>query len=174
MTWDPLTSPIDWFLLAGKKSPGLSAIDRPNSPRKWDEQSSFGWSGATLRFAGIGLSKYSIRVRLYTKEDWRIWNEEFEPLLLRPPAGKKPRAQVIWHPFLLAKQIFATVIEDVVGPEQVDDGVWEHVIECKQYRERRYQLAKPDAVKDEPKDPVDALIDQKADVARGLMAELAK
>ena len=174
MTWNPLQTPVDFAILSGVKTPGIAVVLGANSPRKWEELQSFGWSGATLRFAGVGLSVFSIKVRLYTVADWAAWNEQMEPLLLRPPSGKKPRALACWHPFLLAKQIFACIVEDVEGPEQVEDGVWEHTIKCKQYRERRFQLAKPAAVKDEPKDPVDDLIEQKTDVARGLMKDLGQ
>lgn len=174
MTWNPLANPIDWYLLVGKKSPGISEVVGANSPRKWDEQQSFGWSGATLRFAGLGLSKFEIKTRLYTRAEWDDWNQNFEPLLARPLVGKKPKAMMIWHPFLTSKQIFAVVVVDIVGPVQIEPGVWEHTVQYVQYRERRFQLAKPDAVKDTPKDPIDQVIDRKRETVEQLMAELAK
>lgn len=173
-SWDPITQPIDYFILTNKKSPGIGEIVGANSPRKWDEQQSFGWSGATLRFAGLGLSKFDAKVRLYTVADWAAWNDDFEPLMIKPPAGRKPKALNIWHPFLVSKQIFSVVVADVIGPVQIDDGVWEHTIQFVQHRERRFQLAKPDAAKAEPKDPIDALIDQRAAVAQNLLDQLGQ
>lgn len=174
MTWDPITNPVDYFLLVNKKSPGIAEIVGANSPRKWDEQQSFGWSGATLRFAGLGLAKFEAKVRLYTKAEWADWKENFEPILLRPPTGKKPKALLIWHPFLVDKQIFMVVVADVIGPTQIESGVWEHTIQFVQYRERRFQLAKPDAAKDTPKDPIDQVIDNKRAIAEDLLEQLAK
>jgi len=99
MSWDPLNLPIDAFILADQVSPGLAEIVGASSPRKWDERKSYALSGASLVFRGVGLARFTARIRLYTPEHWGHWHA-WKSLVVRPPAGERPKSLDIWHPIL--------------------------------------------------------------------------
>lgn len=143
MAWNPLDDPIDHFLLAGKKSPGIAELLGLASPRKWDEKKGYGTSGATIVYAGDGLAKFSAKIFLTTTEDWDAWHA-FAPLVEKAPDGSKPKALDIWHPQCEQKGIRSVVVEDVVGPARDgDDGRWVVEVKFIQYRAPKPALAKP-------------------------------
>lgn len=178
MTWNPLgESPSretptrpgdgDQIWLTQRWSPGLCDITGANSPREWEERKGYGFSGALVVFRGIGLARFSVKFRLYTSQDWIDW-ANFKPLVDKPPLGKRPRAQDIWHPLLVDQGIYSVVVEDLGQPEQTADGEWTIEVKLVEYRSPKYALSKPDGVTASPADPreleIEKLTKQNSDV----------
>lgn len=159
MVWDPLSQPVDYIKLGGQKSPGLAEVLGATSPRKWDERGGYGLSGSTVVFRGVGLCKFSVKLKLYTEEDWADW-AAWKPLVDKPPLGTRARAQDIWHPLLEQLGVAAAVVEEVSQPEQTNDGEWTVSIKFIEFRRPKVALAKPDGAKATPADPIDTNVIQ--------------
>ena len=155
--WDPLRKPINRVTFAGMPTPGVATISGAGTPRRWDERESYGWSGAYIVYHGLNLSHFSVRVRLYTEQHWRDWHA-FQPLVQRQPLGKRQFPIDVAHPILVMLGIHSVVVEDVLQPDQVEDGVWEIEIKLIEYRSPRLALAAAEATKAEAADPEDAII----------------
>lgn len=124
MPWVPLTEPVDTIDVAGRTSPGLCEVLGAGSPREWQERRGIGLSGARLAFRGLKLSHFTVRIRLYSEEDWEAWHA-WKDVVQRPPVGTRPRALDVAHPVLEDCGIASAVVEDVKAPEELDDtGVW--------------------------------------------------
>lgn len=159
MAWDPLSSPVDYFLLANQKSPGIAELVGASSPRKWDERGGYGLSGSTVVFRGVGLSRFSFKIRLYTEQDWSDWFA-WKPLVDRPPLGERPKALGISYPLLEQLGVTAVVVEEVSQAEQTNPGEWTITIKFIEFRKPKVALAKPEGAKATPADPVDVVIEQ--------------
>lgn len=133
MTWDPQLDPVDYVEIAGRRSPGIAEVIGAGSPRQWDEARGPGLSGARLRFRGLRLSHFIIRITLRETVDFEGW-EAWRDVVQRPPLGERPRAQDIVHPVLEDAGIRSAVVEDVSGLEQIDDGVWTVEIKMIEHR----------------------------------------
>jgi hypothetical protein len=161
MTWDPITQPVDYILLANKRSPGFADVSGATSPRKYDELKGHGQSGATLVFLGIAPAKFTVKLRLYTVQDWADW-DAWRPLVDKAPGGKKPTALDIWHPHLVPLGIKSVVVESISQPEQTGEGEWTIEIVFLPYIEPTPARAKPKGSKASaaaPVDPVDQEIE---------------
>lgn len=170
MTWNPLDEPMDKIWLAQQWSPGICDISGANSPREWEERKGYGLSGAIVIFRGVGLAHFSVKLRLYTTQDWNEW-AAFKPLVDRPPYGRRPRALDIWHPILVDQGIYAVGIEDLGQPDQTADGEWTIEIKMVEYRFPKYALAKPEGAAATPKDPFEEQIEALTARAAALLAE---
>lgn len=159
MTWDPITVPIDYALLGGRKTPGLAELVGASALLRWDERKGYGLSGATLVFRGAGLAKFTLRLRLSSARDWADWHA-WKSVVAAPPLGKRARALDIVHPLLADLDITAVVVSEVLQPEQVEDGVWKIDIKLLQWRKPKVSLAKPESAQATPVDPVDRIIEQ--------------
>jgi len=170
MAFDPFVTPIDHFLLSGQKSPGTARIVGASSPRKWDERAGYGLSGSFSVYLGRRLAKFDAVITLVDSADWAAW-QAFKPLVDRAPNGKRPRALDIWHPWLADLDIKAAGVEDVLQPDEPDDGSKIITIKFIEFRAPRITLAKPEAAsRKESNDPVDKLIEKLTDQVQ----ELAK
>ncbi len=158
MSWDPNTDPVDFVMLGGKRSPGLAEIVNADSPRRWDERKGYGLSGAIIIFRGVMLSHFVIRLTLVTSQDWADWYA-WKPIVDKPPFGTRPKALDIVHPITEGLGIKACGIENVGQPVQSDDGLWLVDIKCIEYRRPEIALAKPEASKAAPLDPIDQRIE---------------
>jgi hypothetical protein len=157
--WNPLDSPQDYIRLAGLKSPGLAEIDGADAPRAWDVRVGMGLSGAWVVFKGNRLSKFKVRFKLYTSEDWTLWNA-WRALVQKPPSGVRPKALAIQHPQLDALDIKAVVVENCDAGRQTDNGEWTFTVDFLEWRAPTPALAKPDASKPQPIDPIDETIER--------------
>jgi hypothetical protein len=126
---NPIDTPVDQARLGGVLTPGYCEVVGASSPRNYEEMGGGGWSGALVIFKGLKPSHFSLRLTLYTTDDWNAWIK-FRPLVHKPPIGKRPAALDIVHPFLADCGITSCVIEDVRAPDQVDHGVWMVEIMC--------------------------------------------
>jgi hypothetical protein len=147
MTWDPITSPCDYILLASKKSPGIAEVRGASSPRKWDERDGVGITGAALVFKGRGLAHFSVVLRLYSAQDWQDWHA-WKPIVDKLPTsrgeGNDSGTLAIWHPLLQTLDIKAVGVAEVMQPDQTGDGEWSIEIKFVEWRAPKYALAKPE------------------------------
>lgn len=159
MSFNPITSPVDYILLANRRSPGLATLSNVSSPRNWDERRGFALSGASVVFRGIGLARPIVTLRLVSSADFDAWHE-WRELVQRPPIGERGHAQDIWHPILEDLEIVSVVVEDVAQPNQVEDGVWDIVIKFIEFRRPVVTLETVGSSETTPTDPVDRYIDE--------------
>lgn len=169
MTWDPITDPVDYVMLAGRRTPGLAELTGFASPRRWDERRGYALSGSTVVFRGIGLARGKLVIRLYSEQDWADWHA-FAPVVQRPPPMERPRALEIVHPITEGLGVRAVVVEDVTQPTQTGHGEWTIEITLLEFRRPTIALAVPDAAQEQPVDPVDRYIEQ----LTGQVQELAR
>jgi hypothetical protein len=159
--WNPLDEPTDKVIMAHKPTPGLADIVGANSPRDWDEMRGYALSGARLRFRGIKLCHFSVKLRLYTTQDFDDWLA-FKPIVDKPPLGRLPRAIDVSHPILIERGIGAAVVEDLIGPDQTDDGEWTIEIKLIEFRKPKRTISTPEASAATPVDPIDQRIGDRA------------
>jgi hypothetical protein len=159
VSFNPISSPVDYILLANRRSPGIATLSNVNSPRMWDERRGFALSGARVVFRGIGLARPICTLRLVNDADFDAWHE-WRELVQRPPIGERGRAQDIWHPILEDLGIVSVVVEDVTQPRQVEDGVWDIDIKFIEFRRPVVTLETIGSSETTPTDPVDRFIDE--------------
>jgi hypothetical protein len=169
MTWNPLIEPADKIWLAQRWSPGLCDISGANSPRNWEERKGYGWSGALVVYRGLGLARFSVKLRFYTDDDWNEW-ATFKPLVNKAPPGKRPRAMDVWHPILVDQGIYAVVVEDLGQIDQTAEGEWTVEIKMVEYRSPKYALTKIEGTQATPEDPREKKIKQLREEAELLAA----
>ena len=133
MTYNPITDPVDHVILASRKSPGIAEIVGASSTRRWDKRKGFALSGARLVYKGTDLSPFTIKLRLYTSEDFADWGQ-WRQILERAPAGERARAQDIFHPELEDLGINSAVVEKVGQANQTKPGEWTIEIRMIEYR----------------------------------------
>jgi hypothetical protein len=132
MQFDPITSPQDYIMLAGKRSPGIAEVLNAASIREWDEPEVYGVTGSRLTFKRRKAAHFSVKLTLFTVQDWADW-AAWKPIVDQLPkrgAGsgdtKNPDsgALEIAHPILADLGIKTVGVEEVGQPDQVDHGVW--------------------------------------------------
>jgi hypothetical protein len=170
---NPIESPVDFVVIAGKRTPGLATITGLGTPRKWEEVQGYGLTGATLRYLGNSLSSFTISLRLYSEQEWADWYA-FKPTVDRTPSGKRPQALACSHPWLRDANVVSMIVEDLLAPEQTGDGEWTIAIKCKQFRAVRRTLAKPEAAQQQPVDAWDAKILANTESINALAGKLAE
>lgn len=176
MTFRPLTSPVDWIVLAGRRSPGLATIEGASTPRNFDERRGFGTGFATLRFRGVGLARFKVLLRLVSEQDWDDWHA-WKGLVERPSVESDPRRprrpqappMDIEHPILADLGISSAVVEDVVQPIQTGDGEWTVEIKFIEYRQPVRQLEETQGARAGQSDNVENQIERNS----RLIAELS-
>ncbi len=147
--------PIDTTLLTGfpkqsyivlgpMRSPGVATVKGLNSPRNWDVQQGYGFSGAALVYKGTGLAKFQVDIDLWEPEHFVLWNV-FATILAPPKPGPAGFALGIKHPIVNGPPhgIFDVVVEDVSQPVQNDTGKWTYTISFLQYRKPIPAIARP-------------------------------
>jgi hypothetical protein len=170
MSFNPTTTPVDYILLANRRSPGIAEVNAANSPRRWDERRGYALSGARVVYRGIGLTRPIVTLRLYTDQDWQDWHE-WRDLVERPPVGERARALDIWHPILEDLQVTSVVVEDVLQPKQTADGEWSIDIKFIEFRRPVRALSVPEGSEERSDDPVDRYIEQLTSQVQALAAE---
>jgi hypothetical protein len=153
--WNPIEKPQDCILLGGRKSPGLCDIEGAELVRRLQVNKLYGQSGAVVRYFGDELARFSVKLRLYTPQDWDDWID-WSDLIFKPPARRGGRikdssetaflgtgAYDIVHPLLADLGIDAVIVESVSQPDQTDDGEWTITIKMLQYRAPAPALAVP-------------------------------
>lgn len=139
----------DYIVLAGAKSPGLAAVRGAGTPRKWDIQDGYGFTGATVIYNGEGLAEFEVDIQAWDDPthflEWKV----FANLCLMPPSPGLSRAQLslsIQHPQLNDPPLSITqvTVKNVTQWEQNEEGgLWMRTISFVQYRAPRPVLVKP-------------------------------
>lgn len=150
MTWDPITSPVDYVLVAGQRSPGTTEVQGAGSPREWEKRKSRGRSGASLVYVGLDLAEFALVTRVTTPEEYQAYRQWLSSFAVRPPTGEEAAAVAVWHPFLEECSIAAAVVKDTPQPEQLADGEWTLKVVMTEYREPRRALTRARGADDSP------------------------
>lgn len=163
MPFNPVRNPVDVLILEDKPSPGICVIRNAKLIREWAEAGGHGQTGGFSRFKKTKLAHPVAEFRLYSDEDWDAWHE-WSPMIYRLPrrgagaAGKTGGYLRCQHPILEDAKITALGVEEIASPVQVEDGVWEIVVQFIQFHTPTTTLAKPEATKSQPVDPYEAEI----------------
>lgn len=134
MGFDPIAAPIDYVVVSGQRTPGVATITfGSGSPRQWDERRGIDMSGAYLRFRGLKLASFSIKLQLCETADFLAWDAFKDVVLAVPRAGRG--AHDVVHPILASVNIRSAVVEDIVPPTPDGDlGMWVTEIKMKERR----------------------------------------
>ena len=111
----------DIIVLAGVPSPGRAVVRPANSPRDWNIRKGYGFSGATIVYAGSNLAKFEVDITIWKDPDhWLEW-KAFSLVLVKP-IPPVVTGLGIQHPLLNMApwNITAVVVEDVLGFEESD------------------------------------------------------
>lgn len=175
MTWNPIDTPQDYILLAGQKSPGIAEVSGASSIREWDVRKGYGIAGAYSVFKSLDLSRFSVTLRLYSRQDWAdwgVWKKIVDKLPKRRTGnGADSGCLDITHPLLEDVGIHAVGVAERLQPVQTGDGEWSIEIRFIEFRRPKLAIAAPDAAQAEPHDPVDDKIQALLDQASKLAAE---
>lgn len=174
MTFNPISEPQDFAIVAGVRTPGICEIVGFKSTLRWDERRGYGLSGATLRFRGIALARGKLILRLYTDQDWADW-DTFAPLVARPPLGERAHSLEISHPILEDLGVRSVVVESVGQPTQSSEsgGVWTIEIALIQWQRPIIAVSTPAGAtpEPEPQNERQVLIRQLGNTVQELAAE---
>jgi hypothetical protein len=132
--WDSDPDSWDRVILGGLTLPGLCKVEGLKSPARWDIKEAPGTDGATETYKGYTPASLTIRVTIWTEEQWMTIQPMIEAL--RPRPGKQtPKPFDIVHPATAARGIRSVIVMDVEGPEDSSDvaGAKEFVIPCREY-----------------------------------------
>lgn len=159
MTWNPLTDPCDYILLAQQKSPGVARVEGAALVRKWDKIQGYGISGSYNIFKGSDLSEFVVKIRLWEPEHfnaWDTWKKLPDKLPTRRGGSGKDTGNLdIWHPELEDVGITAVCVAKRGQLVQVEHGVWEAQIDFMEFRRPKFTLAKPEGAAATPVDPIE-------------------
>jgi hypothetical protein len=140
--YDPILTPVNFIRLQGQKSPGFAEVVGASNPVKWDVRDGPWLAGAYLVGGGRLLAKFTVRIRLYSSQDFADWHR-WRPLVQREPYGKRPKAKDIWHPWLEMLDVKSAVVEEVGQPEPIDNGAFMIPIKFIEHRRPTLKLLKP-------------------------------
>lgn len=135
----------DVIVLGGVPSPGRAIVKPPTSPRNWNIRQGYGYSGATIVFAGKGLAEFDVDISLWNDElHWLEWKAF--ALLLAVPVPPVVTGLDIQHPLLNMApwNIKSVVVKDVIGfEEDTDDEFFTGTIKFIEFRAPVPAIGKP-------------------------------
>lgn len=169
MTFNPETKPIDYVLLANRRSPGLAVISNADSLRRWDKRRGIALSGARVVYRGIDLASPILTLRLLSSKDWEGWHE-WRDVVQRAPLGERAHAMDIWHPILEDLGIVSVVVENVSQPVQVAAGEWNIAIKLIEFRLPVFTIESIGSSEERTTDPVDRYIEELSSQVEALAA----
>jgi len=159
MTWDPIADPVDHILLVGKKSPGIAEVVGASKTSKLKKLEPHYSSKGFVVFRGIANAAFSVKLRLYSAQDWVDWHT-WKPLVLNPPS-RNTDGLSIWHPLLEDLGVRSVLVENVSQPEQTGNGEWTITINFFEFEKPKRQAKAVESAKTRPKpDSVDLVLDQ--------------
>lgn len=156
MSFDPISNPVDFIVLGGARSPGIAEVIGAEAAREYAVRQPPFTTGARIVYKRRKLAEFSVKIRLYTPEDFAAWNE-WRPLIDKLPAQRRQATALdIAHPQLEDLDIKAVVIVSVSQLEQTDHGEWTCTIKFLESRGLpKVTLAKVEGAKATPVDPID-------------------
>ncbi len=160
MSWNPNSQPIDYFTLAGQKSPGIAELENGGDLlRELKERRGFGVSGAFAVFSRVPLVNFTFKIRLVTPEHWAAWHV-WKSIVYKLPE-KRIGALDFWHPLLEDHGVKSVIVQSISTPKREgEDGGWAVLIGFKEQRAPKLTLSTPQASQSTPQDPYDAAIDE--------------
>ncbi len=133
-----------YIVLGALQSPGVATVRGLNSPRNWNVQQGWGFTGATAVYGGKGLAEFEVDIDLWEPEHFIEWNL-FAQILAPPLPGPAGLALGILHPIVNGPPhgVHAVVVKDVSQPVQSDTGLWTYTLKFLEYRKPIPALARP-------------------------------
>ncbi len=153
MTFDPLSSPVDSFIIAGQRSPGVAELEGVTLSRTIDERKGFGLSGATTVVKGQKLARFVAKVRLFEPQHFVDWQAFVDVLRRFNPRSDRMRGFDFSHPQTDQLGISSVVVEEIGAPMQTGDGEWTASIKLVEHRRPRPMLATTDGSDGGPASP---------------------
>lgn len=126
-----LYSAWDIFKVAGKALPGVASVEGEKR-YKIDKREAPGTDGATLTNLGLDTTEVTVRVRMWTADQFTRWCDNVVPLLQPGKPGTKPKALRVFHPALAAAGI-SSLYPMSVGLPVVRSEIAEVVIKFVQF-----------------------------------------
>jgi len=130
----------DYIVLAGRRSPGFAEVRGCGSPRSWDVQQGYGFTGAVAIFTGEGLAKFEVDIYAWEPAHFVAWKEWAKATLAPPTPKNRSTSMAIEHPLLNDPPLTITqvVVEDVSQWEQDPDGggLWCRTVKYGPYCDR--------------------------------------
>lgn len=157
---DLVASPVDFALVGGQRTPGPTCeLVGAAMVRQWDKQRPSGQSGGRLVYKGRDFSEFTMRLQLWTSEDWTAW-DAFAPVLTQPPTAdstgtRSLRGLDFSHPITDLLGIRSVVLKDLGQPVQDDTGGWTIDIKLLEYRDPVPSQARARGSRNAPVDPAD-------------------
>lgn len=148
----PITQPVDEIVLGGFKTPGLAQVQGLGLEYDWEVRKGNGVSGATKVLKGRGLTKFTIKVTLYTEAEIAQW-EEFVSKIRYPEKATTQtiKGYDVTHPLAAFYGVKAVTVSRIAPMEQSDNGSWETGLEVEEYREPVVVVRKASGSKASPK-----------------------
>lgn len=131
-TDDPAS--YDRVVFGGIELPGIAEIEDLEVSSRWDIKEAPGTDGATETYKGYTPASFSIRVRLWEPEHYRIWQNVLSQI--RPRPGKSaPGALDVTHPDTAIWGIKAAIVTSIRGPLKggATNDERHFVIACREY-----------------------------------------
>jgi len=155
--FDPIASPVDFFTIAGIRSPGIAELKGVALSRQIDERRGFGLMGATTVVKGQKLAHFSADIKLVTSAEFAAWDSFASTLARFNPRQDRAHGFTFDHPQTSQLGINAVVVEEIGSPVQTADGEWTASIKFVEHRRPRRMLATTDGSdeQNQPEDPVD-------------------
>ncbi len=142
--FDPLRAPVDYFEVAGRRSPGVAELEGVTLARTIDERKGFGLMGATTVVKGQKLARFTAKVRLFEPAHFDAWQTFVDVLRRFNPRQDRLRGFTFSHPQTDQLGISAVVVEEIASPVQTGDGEWTASIKLVEHRRPRPMLATTD------------------------------
>lgn len=127
-------------------TPGVAKVRPPNSPRNWNVQQGWGFTGATMIYTGAGLAEFDIDIFLWEPFHWPLWDIFATAVLGKPkPPFGLGAAMGVQHPKLNMQpwSIKSVVIKDVTGWDVSPTGLYACSLKCQEYKKPLAALARP-------------------------------
>jgi hypothetical protein len=174
--WDPLLVPVSYFTVGSVASPGVTEPPTGDGLTfDWETKKGPGTSGATSKYNGQDLAKWSTKTLLWESAHFEAWAAFVAPLQ-QEPSGAAFKAFDFWHPLTSAVGITSAKVLKIgfLTPED-DTGLYSVTIEWEQHRAPKPSAAKADGSKSQQKteeeDPIEKLIAAKTAEYQSLAEE---
>lgn len=157
MSTELWTTPRDYILLKGQKSPGTAKVSGANAVFDYLIRQLPFATGARMLFKRRDLAKFTVTLRLMTFEDLQELEEWRANTIDLIPGPRRPaNAMDIVHPLLAPIGITACVVTSISQLEPEDTGAFVLTISFTEFKGLPQQsMAKVEAAADSPLDPVD-------------------
>jgi hypothetical protein len=143
MAFDPFSSPVDYIVLGGNRSPGIARIESIERSWVFENRRSDGQAGANKVFKGRDLSKISVRFELFDAADLAAW-ETFANAISYPDniTKKEVRGLDLVHPIVSLYGIKAVTLQKIGALTATSARVWSVSIDLEEWREPAPVVAK--------------------------------